>query len=58
MPVSKTSPLKTVGLVVKWDKLVTEKPGKSKQVEVAKIKLRAGAEGPEKPRWGLSGIEK
>ena len=49
MPVRKTSPLKTVGLVVKRDKLVTEKPGKSKQVEVAKIKLRAGGEGSKKP---------
>ena len=51
-PVSKKSPLKTVALAVKLDKLVTEKPGKSKLLEVAKINLRAGGglHGPKKPR--------
>ena len=39
MFVGKKSALKTVALAVKWDKLVTEKPGKSKQPEVARIEL-------------------
>ena len=32
--------LKTEKLVVKWDKLVTEKPGKSKQAKVARVELK------------------
>ena len=60
MPVGKKSPLKTIELAVKRDKLVTDKPSKSKQPEVARIEFRAGGglHGPEKPRCSASGIGK
>ena len=56
----KKSSLKTIELAVKRDKLVTDKPSKSKQPEVARIEFRAGGglHGPEKPRCSASGIEK
>ena len=56
----KKSPLKTIELAVKRDKLVTDKPSKSKQPEVARIEFRAGGglHGPEKLRCSASGIEK
>ena len=59
-PVGKKCPLKTVALAVKRDKLVTEKPGKSKQPKVARVEFRTGGglHRPEKPGWSAGGIEK
>ena len=60
MSVGKKCPLKTVALAVKWGKLVTKKPGKSKQLKVARVELRDGGDlhGPEKPGWSAGAIEK
>ena len=44
----KTCPVKTLALPVKWDKLVTAKPGKNKQLKVAIVELR-GSRGLHKP---------
>ena len=49
----KTCPDKTLALPVKWDRLVTAKPDKNKQLKVAIVELRGrrGLHGPEKSGW-------
>lgn len=49
----KKDTLKTIALAVKWDKLLTEKSGKSKQPKVARVNLGVawGLHIPDKPEW-------
>ena len=43
--------LKTIALVVKRDKLATEKPVKSKQPKIAKVELRVDGETRVQCQW-------
>ena len=49
----KKDTLKTIALAVKWDKLLKEKSGKSKQPKVARVNLGVawGLHIPDKPEW-------
>lgn len=56
---SKKRLLKIVVYVAKQDKIAVEKPGKSKQLKVARVELKAAGDPhmPEKPEWSAYGIK-